>query len=87
MQMSKKKKNVYGFTHKAIRPSGARLKTTFPRAAAPVLLPCVRAEKQRGSKLPVRPVGEWNWGEAHGPKAETLREESMLRRRRAFTLP
>lgn len=56
-------------------------------AATPVLRPCVRAEICWGSRLPVRPVGEWNWGEAQGPKADRLRLESMVRRRRAFTFP
>lgn len=70
-----------------MRPSVARLKTTFPMAATPVLWPCVRATKLRSSRLPVWPVGERYWGEAHGPRADVLREDSMLRRRRAFTFP
>lgn len=74
-------------THKAIRPSEARLKTTFPSAATPPLWPWVRADKLRGSRVPTRPEGDRNWGEEHGPKEEVLRDESMLRRRRAFTLP
>lgn len=47
-------------THKAMRPSEARLNTTLPRAATPALWPCVREDRVRGSKLPTRPVGERN---------------------------
>lgn len=74
-------------THKAMRPSEARLNTTLPRAATPALWPCVREERVRGSRLPTRPVGERNSGEEQGPKADVLRLESIVRSRRAFTFP
>ena len=74
-------------THKAMRPSEARLNTTLPRAATPVLWPCVREEMVRGSRLPTRPVGERNSGEEQGPRADVLRLESIVRNRRAFTFP
>lgn len=74
-------------THKAMRPSEARLNTTLPRAATPALWPCVREDRVRGSRLPTRPVGERNWGEEQGPKADVLRLESIVRNRRAFTFP
>lgn len=78
---------VIRYTHKAMRPSEARLNTTLPRAATPALWPCVREDRVRGSKLPTRPVGERNWGDEHGPNADVLRLESMVRNRRAFTFP
>lgn len=81
------KLSVIKSTHKAMRPSEARLNTTLPRAATPTLWPCVREERVRGSKLPTRPVGERNWGEEQGPKADVLRLESIVRNRRAFTFP
>lgn len=74
-------------THKAMRPSEARLNTTLPSAATPALWPCVREERVRGSRLPTRPVGERNSGEEQGPKADVLRLESIVRNRRAFTFP
>lgn len=74
-------------THKAMRPSEARLNTTLPKAATPVLWPCAREEMVRGSRLPTRPAGERNWGDEQGPKADILRLESIVRNRRAFTLP
>lgn len=74
-------------THKAMRPSEARLNTTFPRAATPALWPCVREERVRGSRLPTRPVGDRNWGEEQGPSADVWRLESIVLNLRAFTFP
>lgn len=70
-----------------MRPSEAMLNTTLPRAATPTLTPCVREERVRGSTLPTRPDGDLNCGEEHGPKADVLRLESIVRNRRAFTFP
>lgn len=78
---------VIKWTYKAMRPSEARLNTTLPRAATPALWPCAREESVRGSRLPTWPVGERNWGEEHGPNADVLRFESIVRNRRAFTFP
>lgn len=74
-------------TYKAMRPSEARLKTTFPRAASPALWPSLREERVRGSKLPTRPDGDRNTGEEHGPSADVLRFDSIVRNRRALTFP
>lgn len=74
-------------TYKAMRPSDAMLNTTLPMAATPTLRPCVREEKARGSTLPMRPDGDLNWGDEHGPKAGVLRLASIERSRRAFTFP
>ena len=76
-----------GGTHNDMRPSEARLNTTLPKAATPALWPWEREERVRGSRLPTRPVGERNWGEEQGPKADVLRLESMFLNRRAFTVP
>lgn len=75
------------YTHKAIRPSDARLNTTLPRAATPALFPCPREFRVRGSRLPTRPPGDRNWGDEQGPRAEVLRLDSIVRNRRAFTFP
>lgn len=74
-------------TYKAIVPSEVRLNTTLPKAATPALLPCLREEKVHGSRLPTWPIGDWNWGEAQGPKADVFRFESIDRNRRVFTFP